>query len=355
MTRWKRSLLWACLIAIAALAVLSVYGAFLGADRAQAFFNSVPVAVFWGAFVVLLAVGIIAFRRLLWVPSLLLMHLGCMLVVVGGMWGSKPGQDLRERFLGTEKIYKGRMPILEGTAENRVVLADSNDTKELPFSIRLREFRIEYYEPGDLFVYSRDGEQWKLPAEAGRTQTLGRDLGTVTVRRVFHNFRMDVSGDERIAVDAPGGSNPALEVTIERPDGSTARRFVFLQHTGHRDPGDPLVLAYTQSVRHYISELEVVRDNEVVASKDIRVNHPLYYDGYHFYQHSYGQNQYGDYTVLLVVADSGLRIVYSGYAMLIVGIVWHFWGRRLLSASRNHRQVGAAVSAHRGDERDENR
>ncbi len=337
MVRLKRPLLWACLIAIAALTALSVYGAFLGADRAQAFFNSVPVAVFWGTFVALLAAGIVAFRRLLWVPSLLLMHLGCILVVIGGMWGSKPGQDLQERFLGTERIVKGQMPILEGTAEDRVAIADSNDTKELPFSIRLRKFRIEYYEPGDLYIYSRDGGRWKLPAEAGRSQRLGRDLGMVTIQRVFRNFKMDVSGDERIAVDAPGGSNPALEVTIERPDGSTARRYVFLQRPGHNDPSDPLALTYTQSVRDYISELEVVRDNEVVASKDIEVNHPLYYGGYHFYQHKYGQNQFGDYTILMVVADSGLRIVYSGYAMLMVGIVWHFWGRPLRSALRKRR------------------
>ncbi len=337
MVRLKRPLLWACLIAIAALTTLSIYGAFLGAERAQALFNSVPVAVFWGAFVILLALGIVAFRRLLWVPSLLLMHLGCILVVVGGMWGSKPGQDLQERFLGTERIVKGQMPILEGTSENRVALADGNETKELPFSIRLRKFRIEYYEPGDLYIYSRDGRRWKLPAEAGRTQRLGRDLGTVTIQRVFRNFQMDGSGDQRIAIDAPGGLNPALEVTIERPDGLTARRYVFLQRAGHDNPNDPVALTYAQSVRDYISELEVVRDSEVVASKNIEVNHPLYYGGYHFYQHKYGQNQFGDYTILMVVADSGLRIVYSGYAMLMVGIVWHFWGRPLRSALRNRR------------------
>ena len=234
MVRLKRSILWACLIVIAVLAVLSIYGAFLGADRAQAFFNSVPVVIYWGAFSVLLAAGIVAFRRLLWVPSLLLMHLGCIFILAGGMWGSRLGQDLQKRFLGTERIRKGQMPVLEGTAENRVMVADSNDTKELPFSIRLRDFRIEYYEPGDLYIQSRDGKRWKLPAKAGRSQGLGKDLGTVTIQRAFRNFKMDISGDERIAYDAPGGLNPALEVTIQRPDGSTARRYVFLHRAGRQ-------------------------------------------------------------------------------------------------------------------------
>jgi len=345
MVRLKRSILWACLIVIAALAVLSVYGAFLGADRAQAFFNSVPVVVYWGAFGALLAAGIAVFRRLLWVPSLLLMHLGCILILAGGMWGSPLGQDLQKRFFQTERIRKGQMPVLEGTAENRVMVADSNDTKELPFSIRLRDFRIEYYEPGDLYLQSRAGQRWKLPAEAGRSQALGGDLGTVTIQRVFRNFKMDISGDERIAYDAPGGLNPALEVMIQKPDGSTARRYVFLQRAGHANPSDPLVMSYEQSARDYVSELEVVQGNNVVARKDIEVNHPLHHGGYHFYQHSYGQNQMGEYTVLMVVSDAGLNIVYTGYAMLLVGVFWHFWGRRLWPSVRSWQTTCTPVTA----------
>ena len=39
MNRFKRVVLWAALIAIVLLVLLSIYGAFLGAERAQAFFN----------------------------------------------------------------------------------------------------------------------------------------------------------------------------------------------------------------------------------------------------------------------------------------------------------------------------
>ncbi len=341
MVRLKRSVLWACMIAIVALAVLSVYGAFLGADRAQAFFNSVPAAVYWGLFVLLLGVGIVVFRRLLWVPSLLLMHLGSILVLTGGMWGSSLAYDLQQRFRGTEIIRKGQMAILEGTSENRVMVPDSNEIEELPFEVRLRDFRIEYYEPGDLYVYSHQGQRWKLPAEAGQSATLADGLGTVTIERVFRNFKMDISGEQRIAYDAPGGSNPALEVTLRKPDGSTARRYVFLDRMGHRNPDDPLVMAYQRSVRDYVSELQVLRDGQVVASKDIEVNHPLHYGGYHFYQHSYGQNQMGDYTVLMVVSDAGLNVVYTGYAMLIAGVFWHFWVRRFGPALKARRTAHA--------------
>ena len=45
MNPFKRAVLWTALIAIVLLACLSVYGAFIGDERAQAFFNSLPLAV----------------------------------------------------------------------------------------------------------------------------------------------------------------------------------------------------------------------------------------------------------------------------------------------------------------------
>ena len=54
MRRFKRGVLWAALIAIVLLVLLSIYGAFLGAERAQAFFNTLPLAVYWFALIALL-------------------------------------------------------------------------------------------------------------------------------------------------------------------------------------------------------------------------------------------------------------------------------------------------------------
>ncbi|MBN2133811.1 MAG: cytochrome c biogenesis protein ResB [Sedimentisphaerales bacterium] len=332
MSRLKRVLLWAALIAIILLAAFSIYGAFLGAERAQAFFNTLPLAVYWFALAGLLIAGMVIFRRLLRVPSLLLMHLGCILIIGGGMWSSKAGHALGKQLFGIDKILEGQMAILERGEDNRVRFADSNDIAELPFSVRLRDFRMEYYEPGALVVQARDGGAWRLPAEPGRALSLGENLGEVRIQRVFENFKIGMEGEERKPYDAPGGSNPALEVTVENPDGTTATRYVFERFPGHSHPEDQLVLRYRRTVSDYISELEIVKDRKVVAAKDIEVNHPLHYGGYHFYQSSYGEDRLGEYTVLMVVSDSGLSAVYAGYAMLIAGICWHFWGRRTLTA-----------------------
>jgi hypothetical protein len=339
MSRFKRAVLWAALSAVILLAALSIYGAFIGAERAQAFFNSLPLAVYWFALMALLIAGIALFRRLLQVPPLLLMHLGFIIVLVGAMWGSNGGHALARQLFGIDKIPQGQMGILEQTQENRVMPADSNSTRELPFSVRLKDFRMEYYKPGHLLIQSRTGQNWRVPAEAGQTLSLGEGLGIVTIRRVFENFRIDIQSDEPVAHDEPGGSNPALEVSIERSGTAPGKRYVFERMPGHANPNDPLSMSYSRMVRDYISDLEIVEDGKVVAAKDIEVNHPLHYGGYHFYQHSYGEDKLGEYTVLMVVSNSGLNLVYGGYLMLVAGVFWHFWSRRVLAAVRSRRMM----------------
>ena len=345
MYRFRRTVLWAVLVAVILLTLLSIYGAFIGADRAQAFFSSLPLAVYWFVAITLLVTGIVLFRRLLRVPSLFLMHAGCILVLLGAMWGSKPGHALQKRLFGSDKIRQGQLGIYEQTQENRVHLEDGNNVRELPFFVRLKDFRMEYYEPGQLFIRSRDGRDWRLPAEAGQSLSLGGDLGTVTIRRVFQNFKIDIKEDEPVTYDEPGGSNPALEIAIEKPGAAPGRRYVFERRPGHRNPDDPLAMTYRRNVKDYVSELEIVKDGQVVAAKDIEVNHPLYYGGYHFYQQGWDEDQQGEYTVLMVVSDSGLNVVYGGYVLLIGGIFWHFWGRRALDRLKTRHMIAPDAAA----------
>ncbi len=345
MNRLKRPALWAALIAIIVLAGLSVYGAFLGADQAKVFFNSLSVSIYWVALVVLLAAGIALFQRLLRVPSLLSIHLGCILVLAGGIWGSGKGLVIQKQLFGSDILPESRMPILEDTSENRVFVTDYNDIRELPFHIRANDIRLEYYHIGTLQIQSPTGQSWRLRAEPGNTIDLGENLGKITILKVFQNFKIDLSGDKPADYDAPGGSNPAVRIKHEKPDGTVAEHRVFELHAGHASPGS-LHFTYWRMPRDYISELEVVKDGQVVAAKDIEVNHPLYYGGYHFYQSDYGTDQMGEYSILSVVPDTGLNIVYVGYALLIAGMFWHFWGRRVLKTMNQRQSVSAGAEPH---------
>jgi cytochrome c biogenesis protein ResB len=332
MSKLKRMLMWAGLVLILLLIFLSVYGAFIGAAKAQDFFSSLPLTVYWLVLILVLIAGIIAFRRLIRVPGLLLIHLGCALVLAGGIWGSEAVGKLRDKLFSTDTIRAGRMAIFEGDVENRVTLQSSDQVKQLPFHVELKDFRLEYYEPGSLLIQSRQGEHWKIPAEAGAEFFLGDDIGKLKIKKIFENFKIKIEGDEHTAYDAVGtGSNPAVEVQIESPDGEVTTKYVFERFPGHVRHEDKIALRYQRVVREYISELQIIQDDEVVAEKIIQVNDPLHFGGYHFYQNSYDAEA-GRYTILMVVSDTGLNLIYGGYIMLCVGVFWHFWLRHLFVA-----------------------
>jgi hypothetical protein len=319
------------LLLIIILTVLSIYGAFIGAERAQQFFNQPPLVLYWMMLALLLIIGIGAYRRLLRVPGLLLIHAGCVLIIAGGMWSSQGGHNLQKKLFGIDKIRTGRMAIHEGSSENHVVLNGSNEQKELPFSIKLKDFRIEYYQPVYLRIQTRQGQQWKIPVEVGKEFPLGNENGKLKIIKAYGNFKIGTQEGKSTPFDDPSpGMNPALEVQITDPAGQEATQYVFERFPGHSHGQDKFLLSYHRIISDYISELQIVKGDKVVAEKDIEVNHPLRFGGYHFYQSSY-DDKAGQYTVLQVVSDTGLYVVYAGYWMLCIGTIWHLWLRHIFS------------------------
>ena len=332
MNKFRREVMWAALVLIILLTLFSIYGAFIGAARAEQFFNRVPLAVYWAAFAILLILAMNIFPRLIRVPGLLLMHAGCIFILAGGMWGSRAGHAFQEKFLGIEKIRSGRMLIYEGRQDNKV-MQDDRQVKQLPFSIGCKDFRIEYYEPANLQIEIAEGQSKTIPAEVDQEIDLGGELGKAKIIRAFENFKMSLEDGKQVAFDDPRpGLNPALEVEITDPNGEVTKQYVFSLMPGFGHSQSKVKLTYSRptmrDIKDYISELEVIEDGKVVAEKDIEVNHPLYFGGYHFYQVDYDQAA-GQYTILSIQSDSGLRLVFIGYWMLCLGIFWHLWLRHV--------------------------
>jgi hypothetical protein len=322
-------LMWAATAITVLLIILSIYGAFLGAHVARALFNSPILSVYWLVLTAFLVAAFVVFGgRLISQAGLLLMHGGCILVLAGAIWGSEAGLKIRNQLFGTDKVQKGRMFILAGTANNRVRLEDSNQSKDLPFWIKLKDFRIEYYKPEYLEILTPKGQS-KIPVEIGREWSVP-DFGDVIVVREFENLKIS-GGDKKTIIDDPqGGFNPALEVRIKKTDGTVITRYVFERFPDYIYPEDEFLLRYYKTIRDYISDVQVVKDGKVVAEKNIEVNHPLHFGGYHFYQSSYDEQTHM-FTVLSVISDTGLNFVYAGYSMLCIGVFWHFWLRHIFT------------------------
>jgi len=354
MSRVARSIMWLALATIAILAFLSVLGAFNGAEKAKSLFNSVALQFYFSGFFILLTIGFLKFRSLLR-RSLFMIHAGCLLTLAGAMWSSESGHRLVFRLLGNHKIPKAYMVIEEGFAGNRLFSKDfTRQLGQLPFTIKLKDFRLEYYQPGKLStpllnIITEDEQHLQLPAEARQTISLGQEKGEITIIRTFKNFKIRNINGERVVTDEEGtGVNPAVEVEIQRPDGSKDTRYVFEHFPDFEQDDDTLQLSYIsqgpQVIRDFLSEVTVIKNEKEVINKVIEVNHPLHYGGYHFYQHSYDSEE-GKYTILSVTSDSGLYCVYAGYWMLCLGVIWHFWLRHILSWLKTKKENKTLVSA----------
>lgn len=76
-------------------------------------------------------------------------------------------------------------------------------------------------------------------------------------------------------------------------------------------------------VRKYKAKVNLTKDNHLLREDIIEVNRPLTYQGFSFYQSGYDENT-PDLTLLQVVRDPGLGFVYSGYGILLLGLLASF-------------------------------
>ncbi len=155
-----------------------------------------------------------------------------------------------------------------------------------------------------------------------------------------HELRRQHLGENRIyegyLVLHEGASEARLitkdqtSVLGELPFHLALKKFTIVYHPSNRF-GDIQPRQFRSNV------LFVSPEGKQLDDKTISVNHPVSFGGYHFYQSSYGRDHHGTYSVLHVRAFSGLHVIYAGYTMLCLGLVWSLWVRTLLPVIHSYR------------------
>ena len=199
------------MLLIAFLAVMSVNGAFLGAERAKMFFNSLPMAVFWCVLLIIMAASLFLYPRLRNQPALFLIHLGCCFVLAGGVWGS----DWCVGRFGQVLLSKGYMLLQEGHASQMLFNEAMNGHEKLPFSVRLVKTWLTFYEDADPAL---DG----MIKDYYSTVQILKDDTVVAEATIEMNKPLYYGGYHFYYTD-PKGSFDALMVTSDR-----GRRLVFI-------------------------------------------------------------------------------------------------------------------------------
>jgi len=120
---------------------------------------------------------------------------------------------------------------------------------------------------------------------------------------------------------------PAIQVTIKE-SGTDAEKTIWLMTNMPEEIGSTRLLYSRQRApKQYTSKVTLIKDGLETKRSEVRVNAPLKYGGFTFYQSSYG-NDGTEFTVLQVKRDPGVPIVYLGFLLLCSGLLYRLYTPR---------------------------
>lgn len=247
-------------------------------------------------------------------------HLSVLIILLGALVGMLFGQK------GSLKLSKGEKADYPG------------------FSIRLDEFIYqENIDPREkLLVYSLEngfcqmsgaspkneaGLIAKIPTEIGTEKEISDTGYQVKVLRYLPDFVMDIT-TKKVSTRSAQANNPAIEVELKDKSGAKENFWVFARYPDiHQSKTPNFNFVYHWEMRRpkdFISRVTIIQDGIEVLKKEIRVNFPLKFGGYSFFQSNYDPENL-KWTGLAVVKDPGVGIVYAGFSLLILGLFLKFY------------------------------
>jgi hypothetical protein len=224
--------------------------------------------------------------------------------------------------------FRGTMELTEGQSADS--FTDSTGLRKLPFSVTLEDFLLEWYGQAQkgypIRVRVEDiGFKGKFLAEPGIIYPLGKTGYTFSVIKYLPHFVFNEAHNAISLSEQP--RNPALLLHIAGP-GSSEDRWIFSLHPDLQMGGDPNIrfrFDLEPQIKQFRSRVKIEDQSRNVAfTRDIKVNTPLEYRGYSFYQSRYDADGLA-WTGLDVVYDPGVKIVFLGFILLNLGIIAIFY------------------------------
>ena len=182
-------------------------------------------------------------------------------------------------------------------------------------------------------------ERMLLPQNREASPT---NLLRIRVIRYVPDFVMDMTTRE-VASRSSAPDNPAILVAVGE-GARTNEYWLFAKHPefnmpaggGHGGPRNPLQMVYLAAdagapsgpIKAFRSTITILEAGHPVRERTVAVNAPSSYKHYTFYQSGYNPAD-PSWTSLQVVRDPGVPVVYTGFALLIVGLfaVFYLYGR----------------------------
>ncbi|MDO4879938.1 MAG: cytochrome c biogenesis protein ResB [Capnocytophaga sp.] len=256
----------------------------------------------------------------------LLNHFGLWLVMFAGVLGQ--GDILRLKM----NLHKDKIEWRATDEQGRVV--------ELPIALELKDFSIDIY-PNKLFVIDTLGMSLPKSKPIGfMLEKEGESSVLLDWKITLHQYLEKAIPDTDstyISHTMWGATNAAL-VTVEHlpshkktTEWISAGNFQLPPRAIDLDPEHTLVMAPAEARKFQSEVLVYEREKETIRQEKIEVNHPIEVAGWRIYQVSYDERmgRWSDLSVVELISDPWLPVVYTGIFMLIIGgIAFLFTNRK---------------------------
>ncbi len=246
----------------------------------------------------------------------------------GGLW-----IVIAAASLGTGDLHRMRMELHQGEPVWHAFEGNGN-IRHLPFALELLNFDIEEYPPQLAIVDSHTGrlsdtDQMPLPyIEAGETIrvadwhiTIEEFLPMATAKDGTYVYSEETGAPPFAKIRALNRStNESREGWISCGSFKYDSEYIWL------DGRNVLVMTLPEP-RKYQSHVIARTMQDEPRELFIEVNKPPKVKGWRLYQVSYDQSRgkWSEISVLEIVRDPWLPLVYLGFIMLLAGAVYIFW------------------------------
>ena len=252
-------------------------------------------------------------------------HFGLFLALISGILGAG---DLQRLTLNT---YEGKLSwIATDSQKNKV---------ELPFAVYLNDFKIDEYNPKLALVDNKTGT---IAHNNGKNLYLiekGKKYSFSVYEVIIEDFLPNSAnvGNRYLPVNEIG-SPPSAFISVKDTKKDTiisgwisSGSFRFPYQSLKINENYSMVMTVPE-VKKFSSAIDIITKDGNKVEKVLEVNKPYKFKGWKIYQLNYNDKmgKWSDLSVLELVKDPWLPLIYTGIFMMIAGAVYMFWtGNRI--------------------------
>lgn len=247
-------------------------------------------------------------------------HLGMLIVILASFWGSSDLKRVVLELQPEELIWNGT------DQKNRHV--------DLPFALKLKEFRIDEYSPQLVFVKRSDGKilPFKKIHHAEKNSSFSERIWNVEV--LDYQPYIWFLDDKIIFTKQWSSPSGALVKVTNKETNDVQEGWVTTQTAAQgpktieltKDDGIDLALIDGRPKR-FSSDLEWFSPDGKKGNATVEVNKPYSLNGWKLYQYGYDETlgRWSQTTILEAIRDPWLPIVYLGLALALIGTLLFIW------------------------------